>query len=160
MRKRSGLLAVGLDLSPDLLFPGLFQLYGYDLESEFSQFQDWLKSFPLCKGRANAEDFEEDEEERFMGKYKVLRAELGVYLSWNILGVILFHAFSFPPQGSFLVYPIDEEDIEDTTCQITKGIPKNSAIKALVRAYIIKVTRSFKMADLYRAVTWRIGHLH
>lgn len=48
-----------------------FQLYGYDLESEFSQFQDWLRSFPLYKGRANAEDFEEDEEERLMGKYKV-----------------------------------------------------------------------------------------
>lgn len=56
------------------VLPGLFQLYGYDLESEFSQFQDWLKTFPLCKGRANADDFEEDEEERFMGKYKVLVA--------------------------------------------------------------------------------------
>ncbi|CAF91570.1 unnamed protein product, partial [Tetraodon nigroviridis] len=87
------------------------KLYGYDLESEFSQFQDWLRSFPLYKGRANAEDFEEDEEERLMGKYK----------------------------GSFLVYPIDEDDTDDT-CQITKGIPTNSAIKALVRVYIVKAT--------------------
>ncbi|XP_068598130.1 fer-1-like protein 4 [Brachionichthys hirsutus] len=88
------------------------KLYGGDLESEFNQFQDWLQIFPLYKGRASGEDEEEDEEERIMGKYK----------------------------GSFLVYPIDSEDTEDTTCQITKGIPKNSAIKVLVRIYIIKAT--------------------
>lgn len=45
------------------------------------------------------------------------------------------------PQGSFLVYPIDSGDEEETDvqCQITNGIPKNSAIKVLVRVYIIKV---------------------
>lgn len=43
------------------------------------------------------------------------------------------------PQGSFLVYPIDSGDEEDTKCQITSGIPKNSAIKVLVRVYIVKV---------------------
>ncbi|XP_039972477.1 fer-1-like protein 4 [Xiphias gladius] len=88
------------------------KLYGGDLESEFSQFQDWLQIFPLYKGRASAEDEEEDEEERLMGKYK----------------------------GSFLVYPIDSGDEEDTKCQIINGIPKNSAIKVLVRVYIVKAT--------------------
>ncbi|XP_069567394.1 fer-1-like protein 4 [Brachyistius frenatus] len=88
------------------------KLYEGDLESEFSQFQDWLKTFPLYKGRANSEDDEEDEEERLMGKYK----------------------------GSFLLYPIDPEDKEDTICQITNGIPKNSPIKVLVRVYIVKAT--------------------
>lgn len=51
------------------------QLYRGDLESEFSQFQDWLKIFPLYKGKASGEDDEEDEEERLMGKYKVLWME-------------------------------------------------------------------------------------
>uniref|UniRef100_A0A671YI54 Fer-1 like family member 4 n=1 Tax=Sparus aurata TaxID=8175 RepID=A0A671YI54_SPAAU len=88
------------------------QLYAGDLESEFSQFQDWLQIFPLYKGKACGEDDEEDEEERLMGKYK----------------------------GSFLVFPIDSGDEEDTKCQITNGIPKNSAIKVLVRVYIIKAT--------------------
>ncbi|XP_029287824.1 LOW QUALITY PROTEIN: fer-1-like protein 4 [Cottoperca gobio] len=88
------------------------KLYGGELESEFSQFQDWLKIFPLYKGRANIEGDEEDEEERLMGKYK----------------------------GSFLVYPIDSGDEEDTKCLITNGIPKNSPIKVLVRVYIIKAT--------------------
>ncbi|XP_040889705.1 fer-1-like protein 4 [Toxotes jaculatrix] len=88
------------------------KLYGGDLESEFMQFHDWLHVFPLYKGRASAEDEEEDEEERLMGKYK----------------------------GSFLVYPIDSGDEEDTKCQIINGIPKNSPIKVLVRVYIVKAT--------------------
>ncbi|XP_076599691.1 fer-1-like protein 4 [Chaetodon auriga] len=88
------------------------KLYGGDLESEFRQFQDWLQIFPLYKGRASGEDDEGDEEERLMGKYK----------------------------GSFLVYPIDSGDKEETKCQITNGIPRNSAIKVLVRVYIVKAT--------------------
>ncbi|XP_033995078.1 fer-1-like protein 4 isoform X1 [Trematomus bernacchii] len=88
------------------------KLYGGDLESDFSQFQDWLQIFPLYKGRASIEGDEEDEEERLMGKYK----------------------------GSFLVYPIDSGDEEDTKCQITNGIPKNSPLKVLVRVYIVKAT--------------------
>ncbi|KAM4582645.1 fer-1-like protein 4 [Fundulus diaphanus] len=86
------------------------KLYESDLESEFSDFQDWLRVFPLFKGQAITEDDEEGDEERLMGKYK----------------------------GSFLVYPIDPEDKDDTTCQITKGIPKNSPVKVLVRVYIVK----------------------
>lgn len=86
-----------------------------------------------------------------MGKYKVLRTELVVYLSWNVLGAMLSHVFFFHRQGSFLVYPIDKDDTDDTTCQITNGIPTNSAIKALVRVYIIKVSNPssvFQVADL------------
>ncbi|KAM9758875.1 fer-1-like protein 4 [Menidia menidia] len=88
------------------------KLFDGDLESEFSQFQDWLKTFPLYKGRASFEEDDEDDEERQMGKYK----------------------------GSFLVYPIEPEEQEDTTCQIINGIPKNSPIKVLVRVYIVKAT--------------------
>ncbi|XP_034389646.1 fer-1-like protein 4 [Cyclopterus lumpus] len=88
------------------------KLYGGDLESEFGQFQDRMQTFPLYKGKASVEDEDEDEEERLMGKYK----------------------------GSFLVYPIDPGDEEDTTCQITKGIPRNSPFKVLVRVYIVKAT--------------------
>lgn len=57
------------------------QLYGGDLESEFSHFQDWLRVFPVYKGRASGEDEEEDEEARLMGKYKVMYTELSVYYS-------------------------------------------------------------------------------
>ncbi|XP_077460197.1 fer-1-like protein 4 [Stigmatopora argus] len=87
------------------------KLYAGDLESEFHQFQDWLKIFPVYKGQAISEDAEE-EEERLMGKYK----------------------------GSFLVYPVDSDDEDDFKCQITKGIPQNSALKLLVRIYVVKAT--------------------
>uniref|UniRef100_A0A3B3D8C6 Fer-1 like family member 4 n=1 Tax=Oryzias melastigma TaxID=30732 RepID=A0A3B3D8C6_ORYME len=83
-----------------------------DLESEFNDFQDWLKVFPLYKGRASTEDDADDDEDRLMGKFK----------------------------GSFLVYPIDPEDKGDPTCQITSGIPKNVPVKVLVRVYIVKAT--------------------
>uniref|UniRef100_A0A7N6FFA4 C2 domain-containing protein n=1 Tax=Anabas testudineus TaxID=64144 RepID=A0A7N6FFA4_ANATE len=83
-----------------------------DLESEFSQFQDWLQIFPLYKGRSSPDDEEEDDEERLMGKYK----------------------------GSFLVFPLEPGDEENTTCQITNGIPRNSPIKVLVRVYIVKAS--------------------
>lgn len=55
--------------------------------------------------------------------------------------MIEFHLFRF--KGSFLVYPIDLEEDEDIACQITKGIPPNSAIKVLVRVYIVKVSYFF-----------------
>uniref|UniRef100_A0A7N6B0G8 C2 domain-containing protein n=1 Tax=Anabas testudineus TaxID=64144 RepID=A0A7N6B0G8_ANATE len=87
-------------------------LYTGDLESEFSQFQDWLQIFPLYKGRSSPDDEEEDDEERLMGKYK----------------------------GSFLVFPLEPGDEENTTCQITNGIPRNSPIKVLVRVYIVKAS--------------------
>ncbi|XP_061641783.1 fer-1-like protein 4 isoform X2 [Phyllopteryx taeniolatus] len=90
------------------------KLYASALESEFSQFQDWLRVFPLFKGRAIGEDADEDEDEdeRLMGKYK----------------------------GSFLVYPIDSEDEDDVRCQISKGIPQNSPLQVLVRIYVVKGT--------------------
>ncbi|KAF6717449.1 Fer-1-like protein 4 [Oryzias melastigma] len=88
------------------------KLYEGDLESEFNDFQDWLKVFPLYKGRASTEDDADDDEDRLMGKFK----------------------------GSFLVYPIDPEDKGDPTCQITSGIPKNVPVKVLVRVYIVKAT--------------------
>ncbi|XP_051932224.1 fer-1-like protein 4 [Hippocampus zosterae] len=88
------------------------ELYAGDLESEFSQFQDWLQVFPLLKGRAIGEDADEGEDERLMGKYK----------------------------GSFLVYQIDSDDEDDVKCYIDKGIPQNSPVKVLVRIYVVKGT--------------------
>ncbi|CAL8360491.1 unnamed protein product [Lota lota] len=86
------------------------KVYSGDLESEFRQFQDWLQVFPLLKGKVDDDD-DECEEERLMGKYK----------------------------GSFLIYPITPDE-EDRKCQITKGIPKNSPLKVLVRVYVVKAT--------------------
>ncbi|XP_045079897.1 fer-1-like protein 4 [Coregonus clupeaformis] len=86
------------------------QLYKSELEDGFSEFMDWLHTFPIYKGKAIEEE-DEDEEERSMGKYK----------------------------GSFLIYPISPED-EHAECRITNGIPKNTPIKVLVRVYVVKAT--------------------
>uniref|UniRef100_A0A8C5CLV0 C2 domain-containing protein n=1 Tax=Gadus morhua TaxID=8049 RepID=A0A8C5CLV0_GADMO len=53
------------------------QVYSGDLEAEFRQFQDWLKIFPLLKGKVDDDD-DEGEEERLMGKYKVGRSATGL----------------------------------------------------------------------------------
>lgn len=64
----------------------------------------------------------------------------------NGLGeTLVFSSDIFHRQGSFLVYPIDEEDADETKCEITKGIPINSAIKILARVYIIKVSHSYSV---------------
>lgn len=74
-----------------------------------------------------------------MGKYKVMYTELSVYYS----GKQCLLCTSLSPQGSFLVYPIEPEDTEDTSCQIIKGIPRNSPVKVLVRVYIVKVLLAY-----------------
>ncbi|KAL0978832.1 hypothetical protein UPYG_G00176280, partial [Umbra pygmaea] len=56
------------------------QLYKSELEDEFSEFMDWLHTFPIYKGKSTEDD--DEDEERSMGKYK----------------------------GSFLIYPISPED--------------------------------------------------
>lgn len=78
-----------------------------------------------------------------MGKYKVSWMERCFFLSMYVylLNIELLISPCLYPQGSFLVYPIDLEEEEDIGCQITKGIPTNTAIKVLVRVYIVKVSQ-------------------
>lgn len=78
-----------------------------------------------------------------MGKYKVLCPEI---LPNGFGETFIFSSDIFPRQGSFLVYPIDEDDTDETKCEITKGIPINSAIKVLARVYIIKVSNSYSVS--------------
>ncbi|XP_051887398.1 fer-1-like protein 4 isoform X2 [Pristis pectinata] len=56
-----------------------FQIYNTELEKQFN-FQDWLFIFPLYRGKANEDEFEENADDRIMGKCK----------------------------GSLLIYPSDE----------------------------------------------------
>lgn len=59
-------------ISPILIYLILLpQLYKSELENEFSQFMDWLHTFPIFKGKANFDEEDENESDRIMGKYKV-----------------------------------------------------------------------------------------
>uniref|UniRef100_A0A672V2C0 C2 domain-containing protein n=1 Tax=Strigops habroptila TaxID=2489341 RepID=A0A672V2C0_STRHB len=61
---------MSLRKSPQITFD-LFQIYSSELENEFDHFEDWLCIFPLHRGKAN-EDEDGNEDEHFVGKYKVL----------------------------------------------------------------------------------------
>ena len=47
------------------------KIYEGDLESEFNNFEDWVKTFELFRGKSTDED-NSVYEERIIGKFKVL----------------------------------------------------------------------------------------
>lgn len=47
------------------------KIYDGDLESEFNNFEDWVKTFELFRGKSTDED-SSDYEDRIIGKFKVL----------------------------------------------------------------------------------------
>lgn len=48
------------------------QIYKKELEAEFGPFDDWVNTYDLFRGKANDEDGTNDE--RFVGKFKVMRS--------------------------------------------------------------------------------------
>lgn len=46
------------------------KIYDGDLESEFNNFEDWVKTFELFRGKSTDED-PSDYEDRIVGKFKV-----------------------------------------------------------------------------------------
>lgn len=50
------------------------QLYNRELEEEFGPFDDWVNTFELYRGKANEEDG--NNEERFVGKFKVRQTQI------------------------------------------------------------------------------------
>ncbi|KAK6467580.1 fer-1-like protein 6 [Huso huso] len=92
------------------------QIYNKELEAEFNNFDDCVKTFELCRGKANEED--SLQEDRAVGKFK----------------------------GRFCVYKCtDEHDGDDDDeispgagqFRILQGMPPNHAIKVLIRVYIV-----------------------
>ncbi|KAK1143924.1 hypothetical protein AOXY_G36607 [Acipenser oxyrinchus oxyrinchus] len=92
------------------------QIYNKELEAEFNNFDDCVKTFELCRGKANEDD--SLQEDRAVGKFK----------------------------GRFCVYKCtDEHDGDDDDeislgagqFRILQGMPPNHAIKVLIRVYIV-----------------------
>lgn len=46
------------------------KIYEGDLESEFNNFEDWVKTFQLLRGKSN-DEVHADSEDRIIGKFKV-----------------------------------------------------------------------------------------
>ncbi|XP_055072011.2 fer-1-like protein 6 [Misgurnus anguillicaudatus] len=84
------------------------QIYDKELEAEFGPFDDWVKTFPLSRGKANDED--SSAHERFVGKFK----------------------------GKFCLYKVPEkEDEREDAFKISQGISSNTAVEVLIRVYIV-----------------------
>ncbi|KAJ8004431.1 hypothetical protein DPEC_G00135640 [Dallia pectoralis] len=92
------------------------QLYDKELESVFGPFHDWVNTFDLFRGKAYEEDGG-SHEERLVGRFK----------------------------GRFCMYKVNEEEDGDQRpdsgqFKITRGIPANTAIKVLIRVYIVSAS--------------------
>uniref|UniRef100_A0A8C3MYE6 Uncharacterized protein n=1 Tax=Geospiza parvula TaxID=87175 RepID=A0A8C3MYE6_GEOPR len=88
------------------------------LESEFDNFEDWLHTFNLLRGKIGDNDDNATEEERIVGRFK----------------------------GSMCVYKVPlPDDISkeagyDPTFGMFQGIPSNDPINVLVRVYVVRAT--------------------
>ncbi|XP_039383744.1 fer-1-like protein 6 [Mauremys reevesii] len=87
------------------------KIYDGDLESEFNNFEDWVKTFELFRGKATDEDHSVYAD-RIIGKFK----------------------------GSFCIYksPEDSSSMDGGQPKILQGIPPNNSVEVLVRVYIVR----------------------
>uniref|UniRef100_A0A8B9EZX0 Fer-1 like family member 6 n=1 Tax=Amazona collaria TaxID=241587 RepID=A0A8B9EZX0_9PSIT len=86
------------------------QIYEGDLESEFNNFEDWVKTFQLLRGKSN-DEVHAASEDRIIGKFK----------------------------GSFCIYPSPKDGslLDRGQPRILQGIPPNHSVKVLIRVYIV-----------------------
>ncbi|XP_039234744.1 otoferlin-like [Pipra filicauda] len=94
------------------------KVFNRELESEFDNFEDWLHTFNLLRGKIGDNDDTATEEERIVGRFK----------------------------GSLCVYKVPlPEDVSreaghDPTLGMFQGIPSNDPVNVLVRVYIVRAT--------------------
>ncbi|XP_040586751.1 otoferlin isoform X5 [Mesocricetus auratus] len=94
------------------------KVYPKELETEFDNFEDWLHTFNLLRGKTGDDEDGSTEEERIVGRFK----------------------------GSLCVYKVPlPEDVSreagyDPTYGMFQGIPSNDPINVLVRIYVVRAT--------------------
>ncbi|CAM9619621.1 unnamed protein product [Lampetra fluviatilis] len=93
------------------------KVYDKELEAEFDNFEDWLHTFNLYRGKTSDEDDILDEE-RVVGRFK---GSTCVY-KWPLADNVLKEVGYDPQFGMF------------------QGIPTNDPINVLVRVYIVRAT--------------------
>nr|XP_029131782.1 otoferlin-like [Labrus bergylta] len=93
------------------------KVYPKELESEFDNFEDWLHSFNLFRGKGGDDDDQDvTDEDRIVGKFK----------------------------GSMCMYKVSDDMQRDMSFDSNMGmfqnIPHNDPINILVRVYVIRAT--------------------
>ncbi|XP_027765444.1 otoferlin-like, partial [Empidonax traillii] len=93
------------------------KVFNKELESEFDNFEDWLHTFNLLRGKIGDDEDTATEEERIVGRFK----------------------------GSLCVYKVPlAEDVareagHDPAVGMFQGIPSNDPVTVLVRVYVVRV---------------------
>ncbi|XP_075070137.1 fer-1-like protein 6 isoform X2 [Mixophyes fleayi] len=87
------------------------QIYDGELEGEFHNFEDWVRTFELLRGKANDEDHSVHDD-RIVGKFK--------------------GCFSISKSMDDLSSSMDNRQMK-----ILQGIPPNHSVKVLIRVYIV-----------------------
>uniref|UniRef100_A0A668ACF4 Otoferlin a n=1 Tax=Myripristis murdjan TaxID=586833 RepID=A0A668ACF4_9TELE len=94
------------------------QVYNKELESEYGNFEDWLHTFNLYRGKAGDDDETALDDDRIVGRFK----------------------------GSLCMYklPLSEEFTKeagfDPNMGMFQSIPHNDPINVLVRVYVVRAT--------------------
>ncbi|XP_072313080.1 otoferlin-like, partial [Eucyclogobius newberryi] len=93
------------------------KVYPKELESEFDNFEDWLHSFNLFRGKAgDDEEQNASDEDRIVGKFK----------------------------GSMCMYKVSDDMSRDSNFDSNMGmfqnIPHNDPVNVLVRVYVVRAT--------------------
>ncbi|XP_044306243.1 otoferlin [Varanus komodoensis] len=94
------------------------KVYPKELESEFDNFEDWLHTFNLFRGKTGDDDDTAADEERIVGRFK---------------GSLCVYKVPLPDD-------ITKEAGYDPNFGMFQGIPSNDPINVLVRIYIVRAT--------------------
>ncbi|XP_037248635.1 otoferlin isoform X13 [Falco rusticolus] len=94
------------------------KVFNKELEAEFDNFEDWLHTFNLLRGKIGDNDDNATEEERIVGRFK---------------GSICVYKVPLPDD-------ITKEAGYDPNFGMFQGIPSNDPINVLVRVYVVRAT--------------------
>ncbi|XP_055088362.1 LOW QUALITY PROTEIN: otoferlin [Periophthalmus magnuspinnatus] len=117
-KKKGKEAADGAEKRPVKLRVDELMVYNKELESEYGDFEDWLHTFNLYRGKAGDDDEHAQDEDRIVGRFK----------------------------GSLCMYklPLSEEITReagyDPNMGMFQSIPHNDPIKVLVRVYVVRAT--------------------
>ncbi|XP_054474149.1 otoferlin [Anoplopoma fimbria] len=116
--KKKGQAADGSDKRPVKAKVDELVVYNKELESEYGNFEDWLHTFNLYRGKAGDDDEHALDDDRIVGRFK----------------------------GSLCMYklPLSEEITReagfDPNMGMFQSIPHNDPINVLVRVYVVRAT--------------------
>lgn len=131
-------------------------MYNKELESEFGNFEDWLHTFNLYRGKAGDDDEHALDDDRIVGRFKVGRHCVKTFISQPKSAKQIFIFFSFlVTQGSLCMYklPLSEEVTReagfDPNMGMFQSIPHNDPIGVLVRVYVVRVGDNLDVKMFY-----------